>query len=145
MPELMDIETACFTSDRISRSSFRKFLAGRSAATLVDSVHGYLRGYALVLFRRSSAIARLYSFAVPPAYRRRGVGKRLLAAAVATARERRAGALRLEIRLDNPSARLLYERAGFVAIGTAPGFYEDGADAVRMEMPLTLRKGPITQ
>ena len=142
MPDLMDIETSCFTGDRISRTSFRRFLTGRSAATLVDGAQGRLRGYALLLFRRSSSIARLYSFAVTPAHRRRGVGQRLLAATIATARAHRARALRLEIRPDNPSARLLYERAGFVAIGIAPRFYEDGADAVRMEMPLISRKGP---
>lgn len=144
MPELMDIETTCFTGDRISRPSFRRFLTGRSAATLVDTARGRLRGYALVLFRRSSSIARLYSFAVTPTDRRHGVGKRLLAAAVATARARRTRALRLEIRPDNLSARLLYENAGFTAIGTAPRFYEDGADAIRMEIPLISRKGPQT-
>jgi ribosomal protein S18 acetylase RimI-like enzyme len=142
MPELIDIETSCFTGDRISRTSFRRLLAGKSAATLVDGARGGLRGYALLLFRRSSSVARLYSFAVTPAHRRRGVGRRLLAAAIVTARARRARALRLEIRPDNPSARLLYERAGFVAIGRAPRFYEDGADAVRMEMSLISRKGP---
>lgn len=141
LPQLIDIETRCFTSDRISKTSFRRFLAGQSAATLVDSAGGFLRGYALLLFRRSSTIARLYSFAVAPAHRRRGVGQRLLAAIVGAARKRRARALRLEIRPDNPPARLLYERAGFVAIGIAPHFYEDGADAVRMEMPLISRKG----
>jgi len=52
------------------------------------------------------------SIAVTPAWRRRGIGARLLAAAVEQARQAGHPAISLDVMLANP-ARALYERAGF--------------------------------
>jgi ribosomal protein S18 acetylase RimI-like enzyme len=139
VPALLDIETNCFGTDLISRQSFRHLLTAGSAAALVETAGGGTRGYALVLFRRSSRVARLYSIAVAPSHRRQGVGRRLLRAAADLARRRGAELMRLEIRRGDRAARLLYERDGFLAFGAYPGFYEDGTDAVRMERRLTAR------
>lgn len=133
---LLDIEQRCFNGDRISRRRFRTLLASATAETLVDRSDGRLRGYALVLFRRASTVARLYSFAVAPEYRRRGVGEGLLRAALALARRRRATRMRLEFRRDNRAARQLYQRAGFAGVGETADYYEDGMTALRMERRL---------
>jgi ribosomal protein S18 acetylase RimI-like enzyme len=57
-------------------------------------------------------IARLY---VHPAAQRRGLGGRLLAAALAAFPD--AARARLEVEAQNPKGRAFYAKAGFVAIG----------------------------
>jgi ribosomal protein S18 acetylase RimI-like enzyme len=56
--------------------------------------------------------------AVAPASRGRGVGTALLAATIGTARSEGAPALSLSVSERNLVARRLYERAGFVIVGT---------------------------
>lgn len=60
------------------------------------------------------------SLAVAPAWRRRGLGTRLLAAAIEQARERGFPAVSLSVQPDNP-ARRLYKRAGFHRVTTVDG------------------------
>ena len=58
-----------FETDRISRKSFRRLIASRSASVLVAENGGAVAGYCIVLFRASSRKARLYSIAAAPARR----------------------------------------------------------------------------
>jgi ribosomal-protein-alanine N-acetyltransferase len=55
-----------------------------------------------------------FGVAVGAAYRGRGIGQRLLRYAIEYARIRGAAAVMLKVHLDNPGARRLYEREGFV-------------------------------
>lgn len=64
----------------------------------------------------------LLLFAVVPAYRRRGVGERLLHRFASAARERGARRLLLEMRHGN-SAESLYCRHGFEPIGRRKNYY----------------------
>jgi len=84
--DLMRIEERVFPTDRIPRRGFRRFLASPSSALMVATRDGTIAGYALVLFRANSGVARLYSIAVVPNARRRGIGVALLAAAEKVAR-----------------------------------------------------------
>lgn len=58
--------------------------------------------------------AMLNDVVVLPAARRRGIGRELLRAAEAFARERGAAVIRLEVMADNGEALELYETAGFL-------------------------------
>ncbi len=69
--------------------------------------------------------AHVTSFAVDPAWRRRGVGMRLMLALAEVAIERGADTLTLEVRLSNDGARALYARAGFRPVGIRPRYYAD--------------------
>src|SRR4051812_43519774 len=79
LPALVALENHVFATDRLSPRSFRRFLASSTAPMIVAEAGGKLAGYALVLFRPGSFIARLYSIAVTPAAAGRGVAKALLA------------------------------------------------------------------
>jgi N-acetylglutamate synthase-like GNAT family acetyltransferase len=56
---LAAIETAVFEGDRISRRSFRKLIERETAETLISELDGCVAGYAIVLFRKGSGVARL--------------------------------------------------------------------------------------
>lgn len=130
------IEVAVFATDRISRRSFRQLIDRGTAETLVAEVDGKVVGYAMVLFRRGSGVARLYSIAVSPDVSGQGVGRLLLEAAEDIAFEHDRMLLRLEVREDNARAIRIYENGGYRNIGSEPDYYEDGATAIRYEKML---------
>src|SRR6185312_11811488 len=92
--------------------------------------------YHLLLFRNDVAVARLYSIAVAPDFRGRGVAVLLMRDAEEIARGRGSRRLRLEARADNAAAIRLYERLGYGVIGRIAGYYADGTDALRYEREL---------
>lgn len=140
LPALLELEEASFSHDRISRRNFRHILNGANAATLVESDRQGLCGYVTVLFRSGTRLGRIYSLAVARRCRGRGLGRKLLAAAEAACRDRDCRALRLEVHPRNARARRLYKQAGYESFGRYVGYYENGADAVRMEKPLPPRR-----
>jgi ribosomal protein S18 acetylase RimI-like enzyme len=88
---------------------------------LVAAVDGRIAGY--VKLARATPVAAsdhvltVNGFAVDHAFRRRGVGRALLDAAVREARARGARRLTLRVLANNEIARRLYESAGFVVEG----------------------------
>lgn len=81
----------------------------------------------------------LLLFAVDPAYRRRGLGHRLLDRMIASARNRGISRIFLEMRRGNPAGSL-YAAHGFEQVGVRPGYYRttDGhrIDALSQELAL---------
>jgi ribosomal protein S18 acetylase RimI-like enzyme len=133
---LCRLETAVFPGDRIAPASFRRLLSRPSAELRVATAGGDLLGYALLLFRKGTSVARLYSIAVAAEARGRGVGRRLMEDAARIARARGSLSLRLEVRRDNSAAIGLYEGLGYRVFGRHAGYYDDGMDALRMECRL---------
>jgi ribosomal-protein-alanine N-acetyltransferase len=77
--------------------------------------------------------AHITTFAVLPAWRRQGIGARLMLAMMDLATELRARVATLEVRLSNDAARGLYARFGFRPVGIRPRYYSDnGEDALIM-------------
>lgn len=82
------------------------------------------------LFRVIADEAEVLALAVVPAFRRAGVGARLLDGSVAVCRASGAGAVFLEVAVDNEAAIALYRRGGFVEVGRRPGYYRTAGRAV---------------
>lgn len=81
-----------------------------------------------IMLRSAADEAEIVTFCVAPAQQRRGVGRRLLDAAMGLAAKAGARRLYLEVAADNCRAARLYEAAGFVECGRREGYYprEDG-------------------
>lgn len=141
---LVEIENRQFSTDRISRRSFRQLIEGDTADTLVAEVDGTVRGYCMVLYRAGSGVARLYSIAALPAAGAPGVGRELLEAAEQAAYDEDRLLLRLEVREDNARAIALYEKNGYRRIGREDGYYQDGMAALRYEKLLRGKRPPRT-
>jgi [ribosomal protein S18]-alanine N-acetyltransferase len=134
---LARLETERFASDRLSRRSLRSLMRSPSACLLVATRGEDPVGYAVLLIRRGSRSARLYSIAVAAEAAGRGVGSRLLSAIEEMARQRGADRLRLEVRADNPAVAGFYERAGYQPVGHRPGYYGDGMRALLLARKLS--------
>lgn len=133
---LTALEVACFETDRLTRRSFRSFIEKGRASLLVADIDGRLAGYALVLYRSGTASARLYSMAVMPWARRRGLAGSLMGAAENAARDRDCVVIRLEVRDDNAEAIALYRRRGYRPFGRYLDYYEDHCEALRFQKSL---------
>lgn len=81
----------------------------------------------------------LLLFGVDPQYRRRGLGRSMLAMLADGARSRGAKRLLLEMRRGN-SAEVLYRQFGFTPIGLRPNYYRmpggDRIDAITFAAPI---------
>jgi len=133
---LVALENAAFDSDRLSRRSFYRFIASSSADLLVAQGDKGIAGYVLVLYRRTTSVARTYSIAVAAEARGSGLGDALMQAAEEAARRHGELFMRLEVRFDNAPAIALYERRGYKRFGRYLDYYEDHADALRVEKSL---------
>ncbi|AWV47308.1 acetyltransferase [Mycobacterium leprae Kyoto-2] len=110
--------------DRELANSYNCYVGARTADTLV--------GYAGItrLGHTPPFEYEVHTIAVDPAYRGRGVGRRLLGELLDFAGS---GAIYLEVRTDNETAIALYRSVGFERIGLRPRYYPaSGADAYLM-------------
>ncbi|MCH8497626.1 MAG: ribosomal protein S18-alanine N-acetyltransferase [Marinobacter sp.] len=130
---LVKLENQCFSEDRISRRSFRRFIEMPRDRVVVAESEGNLAGYCLVLMHKATRLARIYSIAVSPDYRGHGLGEKLVRAAEAEAVKAGRIVMRLEVREDNTPAIGLYERLGYRKFGTYRDYYEDHGNALRFE------------
>lgn len=138
---LLDLENQVFSTDRITRRGLRRFLASPTASLLVAEHDARLAGYALVLFRPNSSVARLYSVAVRPQLEGRGVGSALIAACEETAHQRSCTHLRLEVNETNSRAIARYRKSGYELFGRHLDYYDDHANALRFEKRLAPAPG----
>jgi len=134
---LVELEQAVFTTDILSRRSFRRFVAASTATLLVAEAGGALAGYVLVLYRPRSKRARLYSIAVAPRIGGRGVGPLLLAGAEDAAWRHRRRVMRLEVHAHNTRAIARYEKTGYRQFGRYRAYYDDNVDALRFDKALS--------
>ncbi|MEY3758625.1 MAG: hypothetical protein RIR39_116 [Pseudomonadota bacterium] len=130
---LVALETACFETDRLSRRSFKHWLAADHRALLVAEIEKIVAGYILIIYHPGTRLARIYSIAISPQYRGLGLAKQLMAAGEQAANENGRLYLRLEVSVDNTSAIKLYETQGYQKFGIYRDYYQDHKDALRYQ------------
>ncbi len=135
---LLALEQNSFTTDRISRRSFMRFVTKGAHSLLVADKAGEILGYVLVLFRSGTSLARIYSIAVADAARGQGVASKLLTHAELIADKRYCLFIRLEVHTNNTAALALYEKFGYKSFTRLKQYYEDGGDAEQLEKRLLL-------
>jgi [ribosomal protein S18]-alanine N-acetyltransferase len=131
---LVAIERRCF-SDPWSEPSFREALGSEWTFGLVAETGRGLAGY--LIGREAAGSGEVLNLAVPPEFRRRGIGGMLLEAGLAVFRRRRANEVFLEVRESNRSAQALYLARGFRAVGQRASYYRNPKeDALVLRLPL---------
>src|SRR5690606_21927015 len=121
---LASLEERVFGKDQaISKRQMRHILgSGRSIVAVARTPEGRVVGLVIVLMRRHkhNQSARLYSLAVDPDFRGKGLGEQLAEYVLAKVEEKGITRCFLEVADDNERARRLYERLGFVPVTTLP-------------------------
>src|SRR5690606_20029436 len=96
----------------------------------------------LVLCHRGTRLARVYSLAVDPDYRGKGLAAWLIHAGEKGARDSGRLYMRLEVSSQNNSAIRLYESLGYKQFGLYHDYYEDHSDALRYQKRIRIFHGP---
>jgi ribosomal-protein-alanine N-acetyltransferase len=94
-------------------------------------------GFAVMTFGDDRA--HLVLAAVQPAYRRRGIARRLLAWLLESAAIAGIASIHVELRASNAPARRLYRALGFAETLRVPGYYRGREAAIRM---MLMRRRP---
>jgi ribosomal-protein-alanine N-acetyltransferase len=123
LPDVHAIEQASFRTPWPPHAYRSELESNRLAHYLVARAGETLVGYGGMWLMVDEA--HITTFAVHPAWRRRGIGERLLLAFLDLALDRRAREATLEVRLSNLAARRLYEKYGFKPVGLRPRYYSD--------------------
>ncbi len=101
---------------------------------IVADVGGKVVGYIALMNHGKNA--KIVSFAVRREFRGRGIGGKLLKAAIERCRQRGKERILLEVRVSNTVAQRLYKKNGFEIIDVIPNYYNDGEDAYLMALEL---------
>ncbi|HET9784202.1 MAG TPA: ribosomal protein S18-alanine N-acetyltransferase [Terriglobales bacterium] len=125
MPQLMELARLCFGSSAWGESHFA-FRPGR-VVWVAESGDAGPVGYCVVECVADEA--ELQAVAVADNWRRHGVGAALLSAARASAQQRGAQQVYLEVRESNDAAQAFYRRFGFAVSGRRPSYYRDPPEA----------------
>lgn len=119
-PVLAALERRCF-SDPWSAESFREALSTELSFGLVAESGGEIAGY--MIGRVILGTGEILNLAVAPEWRRLGIGRQLLDAALEALSVRGADEVFLEVRESNAGALALYQAAGFRPVGQRTGYY----------------------
>jgi ribosomal-protein-alanine N-acetyltransferase len=131
VPALAAIHAGAFPRrEAWSEDAFALQLAMPGVFGLVDARGG------LILARVAADEAEVLTLAVAPTLRRKGIGRALLAGAMAMAAGEGAQSVVLEVAVGNAAARALYAAADFTEIGRRPRYYADGSDALVLRAAL---------
>ena len=125
--QIAALEKECF-SEPWSENALAEELANENSHFLVavsDDVTGYIG------VQEICGEAYITNIAVFESFRKAGIGRRLLKAAIDGAMARGCEFITLEVRISNSAAISLYESEGFEKVGIRKNFYaspvEDGA------------------
>ncbi len=121
LDQVSENEAVCFSMPW-SRAAFADVLHRKEAVYLVAETSGREIGHCGVT--NIAGEGDFTNVAVLPAYRRQGIGQKMLEALLREGERMGITAFTLEVRIGNQAAVHMYEKAGFTREGVRPGFYD---------------------
>ena len=135
LAEVVEIEKASMPSPW-SKELFEEELRRDAAHYFVTEEEGRVAGY--MGYWEAPQEAHIINLAVAPAFRKRGLGQRMIESCMDFAFQRGARLATLEVRVGNEVAQRLYEKCGFRVVAIRKKYYSDNLeDAIVMikDMP----------
>jgi ribosomal-protein-alanine N-acetyltransferase len=134
---IVELEKLCFPKEHAySRRQLLYLLTKANSSVLVETTDALVRGFLIILYRRDTIVAGIETINVDPAFRKQGIGLRLLSVAEEQLRKKGIHKIRLEVAITNNAAIMLYEHAGFRKTMLLKKYYnydhEGSRDAYRM-------------
>ena len=131
---IVALEKVCFGRDSWPWPELLAALTFPGTIRLKAELEGRMVGFAIGDRRGRRDLGWVASVGVHPDYRRRGLGRQLLAACEQGLETHR---VRLSLRRSNEAALELYLQAGYSHVDLWPKYYRDGEDALVMERIVT--------
>jgi len=127
LDKLYQIETECFKKEAFTKSQIARLLGDYNSISLVARVEGQIVGFVIgvIYADRKTLHGHIYTIEVLPAYRRRGIGEKLLLKIESVFRQKDVEASSLEVREDNTAAIGLYVKLGYETVGKLKNYYRN--------------------
>jgi len=136
--ELLRIERDCFTREAFTKEQIEILLRNPNAIGLLAQVDGEVAGFIIGVIENYGAVrtGHIYTIDVAVKHRRRGVGLKLLKEIETAFLKKGAATCCLEVRIDNYTARRLYEKQGYIEIEALNDYYSRGGHGLRLTKQL---------
>jgi ribosomal-protein-alanine N-acetyltransferase len=124
------LDIACFAEPfRFSRRAMRGFAEARGAVSVLAEAgsDAELAGFCVAHLEEQTGY--VVTLDVAPAWRRRGLARRLMAEVETRMQTAGATEMELHVSVENAGAIGFYEGMGYERVGRAKGFYGRGGDA----------------
>ena len=129
---LISLERLVFDQHAYNHQQLRYLLTKAKATTYVTKNEDGIVGWAIMLWKKSVRVGRLYSIGVRPDHRRKGIANQLLAQLEDDAIQRDCNRTTLETTESNIGGQAFYRARGYVVTEKMPGYFHDGSNAIRM-------------
>jgi ribosomal protein S18 acetylase RimI-like enzyme len=137
LEQLVVLEQCLFETDKFSRRNLRYLIKRATVVVVRTGKDGNIIGYAILLGRKNSRKARIYSLGVAESVSRTGIGSKLVATLEVIAAINNCTTLTLEVSDTNRAALLFYNKCGFKQYGFRYNYYKDGGHALLMSKKLS--------
>lgn len=132
MDGIYSLEAECFGESAWSQKEFEASVSDSSHVTLFAALFKGGDGtdvpVGFLMLGHAADEGEIMNIAVRGDFRRRGIGRRLMAAAEAYAQLLGVRVIFLEVRAANEGARALYERVGYFKAAVRRGYYKSPKD-----------------
>lgn len=135
--EIHKLEQLCFGQESFSLCQLRYLGTKAKCDFLLTRENGKITSYIILLKRKRSSRMRIYSIAVSPDKRGKGLAILLLCEAEKRAKVYKYKYLTLEVSELNKGAVNLYLKSGFSIYGERLAYYKDGSKAILMQKEIT--------
>jgi ribosomal protein S18 acetylase RimI-like enzyme len=136
-PAIVVVEHSSFAHDEaFTRRQIHALVRSSRAVCRVATIDGEVAGWCAGLTRRHARglTGRIYTLAVLPKFRGRGLARKLLDATLAELKERGTRSVYLEVEATNAAALELYARMGFCPVRVLPGYYGEQRPGISMRV-----------
>jgi ribosomal-protein-alanine acetyltransferase len=125
LDRLYEIEKECFKEEAFTKEQIAQLLSGYNSISLVARVDSRIAGFVIgmIYVDRNALHGHILTIDVSPAYRRKGIGQKLLQEIEKIFRQKDVSASHLEVREDNVAAINLYRKLGYEKIGRLKNYY----------------------
>jgi ribosomal-protein-alanine acetyltransferase len=122
---LYEIEKQCFVQEAFTKQQIIYLLGDCNSIALVARLHGEVVGFAIarVDIHRNTAHGHIITVDVAPAYRGKGIARKLLSEIEIMLRAKGVPECCLEVREGNVAALRLYQRLGYVKVSKLKMYY----------------------
>jgi len=134
--QIAEFEKSNFGTEGFSKKQIRYLVINAKGEVVVIKISGEIVANLILLYRNKSKHARIYSLAVSPMMRGKGLAKHMIKYSEKKAKEMGLTKLSLEVSENNHAAIQLYISTGFQIVKTKKDYYKDGSNALVMKKTL---------
>ena len=139
--ECWQLDLRCFVDgETYERETFRYLLSNpQTIALQIRSDDGEMSAFVIGVVEPDS-IGHITTIGVAPEYRRKGLARLMMHEVERSFAARGIRTIRLEVRVGNDAAQVLYEQLGYVVVQRMQRYYSNGDDGYLMVKPLLAQR-----